>query len=860
MKPTLTTIFKLRAGTIFFALVAFVASAQTKKTGSQLKALSITTTTARTVYYVVSGSDTTYYKWQYGYYPEGTLGLIFTKANYGAFVPFVPLIQPQVLPVEKKVDVGPILTNYPVFKADNKTFNIVEDLPFAFDGKDTARDEGVYVSGTSWEVYLRVVDQDSGRAIFFEGSGQTIYSVGVIQGLFTKQKLKTTYWHREKENLVIPPKGDSLYLEVSGFDITASVDGKPYITLKEFDHLYAGTVKAKTNVREQSLDLTIVYKPRKALYSNTDERIFDGRDLDIKEAQTTGSIDSGSNVIRIAKGTARLYELGQTLITEAGHTKDFYGRKSGDMGTKDGDGSSPSEWIDGYQKLTGIIRPNGYHIADYKTGIRYYTNGKGEWAAMDANGNGSNTGFYQYMATGLAYRPIIIKIDYANDLLYCDHKSKATITDAPITLDISWAWNRLLSDPRYNLFFGYYPTVRDDSKPAYLNWRNLSAIILPFTLKIEGSPTSSERLYVINRRGVNIISDDLCIIKSPKGTSNAVCYMNGVNDCAVKNVYLQGNVLDSSFTPVVYGFNYGSGTPETGEVLRDIPTYFNEVNGTWASGWIVGDGNNIRFDNVYMLDGFTGGISTQNLTNSLFTNVGYKRRFPLRTYGGWPLGFNSNSHGCVMDGFEVDAPTIQGGFEAFNSDNCTFRNGKLRNATGAANSSRNYLIEKIAIHIEQGAAGKYRNENPGINLNQNARQGETKGGTVNDISITVDGPLDNDALAMVGIAVQADNDDISISNIRYKLGDGFIGKTIQRGRAVVSDGKNTTVDRVICDFPKDYDFKKYGWTLTAVGIGATGTLTNSVFPSASYHRGQATLENNKGAVYVFEDGGGVSLE
>lgn len=830
----------------FFLLFPFGLAAQTKTTLATLKAkTAIPSTIAKTVFYTIAGTDTTFWKYKPGMFETSDNVLIiknFKGQPIGAFVklkpsqlPIVPPVVPTPEPTEKTFVLKNTVIDNPIFIDGG--FATFDNLPYVYKGTDTARDFSVIIKATAWEVYLRVVDTiDNGRAIYFKGEGTLISSIGVIQGLNTKNQLRTAYWTNSCCSpgwRYSPPSGDSLKIELSFVDIKITVDGKPYITLTEFDHVDVGTVRLKTPARLQTVtDFSVTYKKRKPTLSDTDKRLFDGRDISIYEMSTVGSIDSLSNVLRVSKGTAKNYFIGQMLVVEAGCTRGFYGRKSGNMGTIDAGGSSPSEWIEDASMLKGIIRPNGYTIADKKTGIRSFTNGQGDWEVMNLYGNGANTGFYRAMSVPLALRPIITGIDAINDVIYLDRTAKATVINAPVTLDCAFAWNRLGEDANYNRYFEAYPRLSANYPALTDQYRGLRAIQRPFKLRLSGKITVSERIGIVGRDDVEVFADDTATIFSPKGVSTVWVFAQGSNRLKWKNIGLQGNVFDSSFTPVVYQFNHATGGPVTGHTLSDyVQNYFPQ---TFASGFDLGSATGLQFDNFSINDSW-GAMGTQNLSYSTFTNTRFFRKYGIRTYSAWVYGFNSGSYGCTLSDFGVETPSVIGGVEFYNSDSCIVKRGRLINATAAANNGRKIFIEDVNITMKRGSMGLYYNENPGLNLNLNAPGGGTSGGYVKDFHINIEGPLDNQSLAMVGFSTQSNVKNVVFENCTYTLASGFLGvDNIVRGIGFSSGGENVILKDFVANVPADYDIRKYGWSSPLILYSGTGSIINSKSISAFY--------------------------
>lgn len=835
---------------LFFLLFPLCVSAQTTTTLSKLKAG--TGTSLNTVYKIGTrlyqgttdkvsiGNDSTII--------VNKRGTRYYRLTFEVPVPVVKPIEPTPTPTTTEKTVVAFRDkefDNPVFNEDMSAAMTYETLPYNYIGTDTARDMNVLLNASQWEVYLRYVDTvDNGRAIVVQGQGTWVQRVGVVQNLKDPAKMLRTLYYYDCCVNTLPPSGDSLRIELSFVDIKITVDGKPYITLQEKDHLYSGSVRIKLAPRPQTVkDLAITYKKRKPTLSDSDKRIFDGEDFDIKELHTIGSIDSNSNALRVAKGTAKLFKVNQMVFIEAGYTRGFEGRKSGSMGTIDAGGSSPSEWIAEASMLKGIIRNDGYTIADKKTGIRWYTNGKGDWAQMSQNGNGMNTGFYSFMAVPKAFIDTIKSIDTVNDIIYFHTKAKAQVTNAPVYLDGVWPINRLTGHAA-NRFFGPYPRPYKEGATYENSVRNLEAIKKPFKLRLRGKIAISEQVNVMDKDDIEIFADDTATLYSPNGVSTASVFSQFCNRLQWKNIGLQGNVLDSSFTPVVYQFNYGTGGPVTGQTLSDY--VFNFFPETYTSGFNLGNAKDMKFENVTLSDGFTAGLQTQNLKDSKFSNIHYKKKFGLRTYGGWPFGFNSGSHSDTLENFTIETPSVSGGFEAFNSDSCVFIRGRLVNATAAVNSGRSVVMEDIDIIMKTGAMGLYYNENPGLNLNLNAYAGAVSGGgRIKNFNIHIEGPLDNNTLAMKGYVVQANVKNVVFDNCTYTLGHGFLGKgKLTRAIGFSSDGDNITLRNFTANVPVDYDIRNYGWAEAMVLMASnTGAILNSKGPAAFYDPAKVRFES-----------------
>jgi hypothetical protein len=119
-----------------------------------------------------------------------------------------------------------------------------------------------------------------------------------------------------------------------------------------------------------------------------------------------------------------------------------------------------------------------------------------------------------------------------------------------------------------------------------------------------------------------------------------------------------------------------------------------------------------------------------------------------------------------------------------------------RNASFASNSSGNFVLEGFKLTITPSA--KFDDEafsrfNPAVNINTNIQPPNAAtifGGTIRNIDIRVEGPIDSLGNLLKGIVINKDNPNVSVDG-------GFIGYPDGKRGAIGPFGVDATGDNAI---------------------------------------------------------------
>jgi hypothetical protein len=285
----------------------------------------------------------------------------------------------------------------------------------------------------------------------------------------------------------------------------------------------------------------------------------------------------------------------------------------------------------------------------------------------------------------------------------------------------------------------------------------------------------SDRLNVNNKSGWTIkgAGKGLTVLRAPKGTP---CFGIGVGSAntTIQDLTIIGNAGEHGFGLKVNaggGIDYGSGL------------------------WISRANCVVR--NVSCVDVFRKAVWGERVSNLQVSDCDSTLTEPFRGYLDWWFGA-SDSDGCTFTRCRIDNTHLAPGFETFRSNNIKFIDCVSKNGTFSSNSSGNFLLDGFSLTVTAGSKfdeSSFSHRNPSVDINSNIRPPNAAmpmGGTIKDVKITVQGPIDAFGNLLKGIVINDQNSNVTVNGGIITYPNGTPGAEIGPF-GVISTGTNTVV-------------------------------------------------------------------
>jgi hypothetical protein len=251
----------------------------------------------------------------------------------------------------------------------------------------------------------------------------------------------------------------------------------------------------------------------------------------------------------------------------------------------------------------------------------------------------------------------------------------------------------------------------------------------------------------------------LTVLRAPKG---APCFGIGVgsSNTTVQDLTIVGNAGEHGFgvkTDGIGGFDWGCGI------------------------WI--GGANCLVSNVSCVDVFRKAVWGERVSNLQVSDCEARLTEPFRGYLEWWFGA-SDSEGCTFTRCNIDNTHLAAGFETFRSNNVKFIACVSKNGVFSSNSSGNFLLDGFTLMVTAGSQfdeTSFHHLNPAVNINSNIQPPNPAmlmGGTIKNVNITVQGPIDALGNLLKGIVINGQNPNIMVNGGIITYPNGIPGAEV----------------------------------------------------------------------------------
>jgi hypothetical protein len=283
-------------------------------------------------------------------------------------------------------------------------------------------------------------------------------------------------------------------------------------------------------------------------------------------------------------------------------------------------------------------------------------------------------------------------------------------------------------------------------------------IVLP-----AGDFAVSDKLYHAYSDGWTIsgAGKGTTILRSPKGVPGGGLHCFKTTNTDIRNFTIIGNAGENGF-----------GLKEHWNGRTD-----------YGIGVLFTESDNCVVHNVDLVDVFRKAVWGEFTSGLQVHDCGLTLREPFRGYLEWWFGVSDSSN-SVFARCRVDSKYLVGGFETFRSDKAVFIDCSAKNATFSSNSSGNFMLDGFALTITAGAQfdeESFSQFNPAVNINTNIQPPSKTvvgGGTIRNVSIRVDGPIDSHGNLLKGIVINKDNPNVTVDGGLIDYPDGRLGAVI----------------------------------------------------------------------------------
>jgi hypothetical protein len=382
--------------------------------------------------------------------------------------------------------------------------------------------------------------------------------------------------------------------------------------------------------------------------------------------------------------------------------------------------------------------------------------GKGRFGTVGVGGavpratDGWSQFYYRSRDLPLALIAKVIAVRDDGRTVILDKAAATAATNANIHFDNSPLLNALLGE-------GHAP-----------GW----ALVLP-----AGDFAISEKLQHRYQEGWTIkgAGKGVTILRSPKGVPGSGIHCFEANRTEIADITIVGNAGQNGFGLTDHGngwIEYGVG-----------------VLATKSSECLI--------HNVSCVDVFRKAVWAEYADGFQAHDCNLKITEPFRGYLEWWFGVSDSRNGTFTR-CTINSKCLISGFELFRSDGTRFIDCGGRNASFSSNSSGNFLLDGFNLDITERAQfdeKSFHHLNPAVNINTNIQPPNDAlklGGTIKNIRIAVEGPIDARGNLLKGIVVNRDNPNVRIDGGLISYPDGVHAAEVGPF-GVNSTGENTVV-------------------------------------------------------------------
>lgn len=635
-----------------------------------------------------------------------------------------------------------------------------------------ARDVEVTSWGADITMFLRL---NNGRALYFAWNHEApkgALEIGIVINLTKgKEFLQNGTYYRiwnAKLSDAVPgynpsdTSNDVFTFGASGFDIYLKYNDKELVRFKEYRHMAAGLIALQANKNHGYRDVGLRHIATAPLFSNPDSGLIDLRDYGIRDISTAGSMEAGSNVLKIAQSSN--FNVGDRIIVEVGGESGRGLRGSVGVG-----GTYPNlSYANAAEMDADTARPNFTYAWIRDTGDVKWSHG-GKWV-QDGR-------YYLQKVVPKALLAEIAAISSDGLSLTLDASAQVATIDANVYLD--------------NL--SYFTIAGDVTRGPQA----------PNNIKIKlpaGRFAISGYLPIRAKTGWQIFGQNKAETEvfSPKGCRSATIEISESDYTVVRDLHLHGNACNNGF-----------GLEWAGDTVSTFPY-----------GIHFASSRNCVAQDCKVTDAFMKSVGGGYAYNCWARRIEVVSTEAFQSYVQWLIAWSDSELGGAED-CTIDSPYLTAGLEMFRSNGVIFRRISARNATFSSNSSGgNFLFEDCAITIEpdcQISEASFSSYNPIFNINSNIQPPNPAmalGGRIVRQTITVKGYINANHDSLVYCSINKDNPNIIIDGTYPDTKDPkgfFSGPDWHRGRNgfngifVRSSGQNATIRGMRFKGATDYD-------------------------------------------------------
>jgi hypothetical protein len=213
--------------------------------------------------------------------------------------------------------------------------------------------------------------------------------------------------------------------------------------------------------------------------------------------------------------------------------------------------------------------------------------------------------------------------------------------------------------------------------------------------------------------------------------------------------------------------------------------------------------------NVSCVDVFRKAVWGERVSNLQVSDCESILTGPFRSYLDWWFGA-SDSDTATFTRCRIDNTHLAAGFETFRSNNVQFIDCVSKNGVFSSNSSGNFVLDGFTLTITAGSQfdkTSFSHLNPAVNINSNIQPPNAAmqiGGTIKNVSITVEGPIDRLGNLLKGIVINDQNPNITVTGGIITYPNGKPGAEVGPF-GINSTGTNTVVrDLIVTGKPANW--------------------------------------------------------
>jgi hypothetical protein len=690
---------------------------------------------------------------------------------------------------------------------------------------------------TTWTrqgyVYVRL--DSTGKAIYFLHQGETTngyLEIGIVTGLDETAYPGGTYYPLYKnDNLVgtVPgysktnTTGASFTFGVSGFEIYARFNGVEFMRFKEYRQMNSGAVALKANTGYGFRAITMSPLTTQYLYSDYANNKLDLRDWNVRSIQTKGTIAGGSNSLSIA--APQNFQVGDWVIVEIGAEAG-----AGVRGTIGVGGQWPALYYANAAAMSAdSSKPVNTFAWTQDDGVVYQWNGS-TWTISF----GGNV-YYVAKAIPSSLHGRITAISGDGLTLTLDNAATVAATNANVYLD--------------NQPFVNYLTAKQKDAPGF--YADLTPIT-PTGMTIvfpAGSYAGSGLIKIAANDSWTIAGQEQqsTTLFAPKGVYSLGFWAENTHSGhTFSNFTLQGNFGIDKYGLASSGWTYIPGgllanglmpaNPDTDDNHNHL-TQTNIPRGMMYPGGIYSGGsNNVTVEDVTVNDVSQKAVGVDFASNVWAYRVTNNQNSVLQNYVQWQFGWSDTRGGGCVD-CTVNSVALVAGFSSFKAVNHRFIRPVSINAGFSQNNSQGWLIQDATVTVTPASTlpPAWSKNNPLVNISTNiGGNNVASGGTISNININVQGYIDSNNDVPVGIIVNRDNPNITITGGSYTAPNYASPSALVGPQGIRSTGANTQVSH-----------------FTSCGtLSATGLLRRATEQHANIGLADGSVINSKAGVIV----------